>query len=328
MSLGPSANPLHRSAGFRTSDIEDFRNAALTKFGATSVEVSGPDDFEAHGRFVELADVVVLSAASNSFVAVDYPEFDFARLSIPLAGRGATTIGNETIEIDEHQSCVTSPDRSTRVMCGGRHEWLNLRIKATVLRKKLTALLGGNSRADLQFAAALNLDLPRSRSLCQLVGFVAQQQHSAACELPPIALQELEQAIVTTFLFATRHTLSASLEREPGEGAPWQVRCVEDYIEAHWNEPVSIEAIVEMTGISTRSIFRAFQRSRGYSPMAFAKMVRLKHARRFLAAGDPNTSVTGVAFKCGFGNLGHFAQDYRKIFGELPSETLARTGRR
>jgi len=31
-----------------------------------------------------------------------------------------------------------------------------------------------------------------------------------------------------------------------------------------------------------------------------------------------------VAFNCGFGNLGHFAREYREAFGELPSETLAR----
>jgi len=34
--------------------------------------------------------------------------------------------------------------------------------------------------------------------------------------------------------------------------------------------------------------------------------------------------VTAVAFACGFGNLGHFARDYREVFGERPSMTLAR----
>ena len=34
------------------------------------------------------------------------------------------------------------------------------------------------------------------------------------------------------------------------------------------------------------------------------------------------TSVTEVAYSCGFSNLGHFAKDYGRHFGELPSETL------
>jgi transcriptional regulator GlxA family with amidase domain len=38
--------------------------------------------------------------------------------------------------------------------------------------------------------------------------------------------------------------------------------------------------------------------------------------------------VTTVSSACGFGNLGHFAKDYFKIFGERPSDTLARSYRR
>jgi transcriptional regulator GlxA family with amidase domain len=47
-----------------------------------------------------------------------------------------------------------------------------------------------------------------------------------------------------------------------------------------------------------------------------------------LASGDPEASVTAVAFVCGFSNLGHFARDYRETFDERPSETLARSARR
>jgi transcriptional regulator GlxA family with amidase domain len=36
------------------------------------------------------------------------------------------------------------------------------------------------------------------------------------------------------------------------------------------------------------------------------------------------TTVTDVAFACGFGNLGHFAIYYRRQFGETPSATLRR----
>jgi transcriptional regulator GlxA family with amidase domain len=43
-----------------------------------------------------------------------------------------------------------------------------------------------------------------------------------------------------------------------------------------------------------------------------------------LSDGNPEHSVTATASACGFGNLGHFAKDYRKAFGERPSETLAR----
>jgi transcriptional regulator GlxA family with amidase domain len=58
--------------------------------------------------------------------------------------------------------------------------------------------------------------------------------------------------------------------------------------------------------------------------MAFEKTVRLKHANELLKVPHPRTTVTGVAFACGFSNLGHFAKYYRAMFNEHPSETIRR----
>jgi len=41
-----------------------------------------------------------------------------------------------------------------------------------------------------------------------------------------------------------------------------------------------------------------------------------------LKKADASTTVTSVAFACGFGNLGHFAGYYVRAFGETPSVTL------
>ena len=100
------------------------------------------------------------------------------------------------------------------------------------------------------------------------------------------------------------------------------VRRTEEFIEANWDRVIDLDELVQLTGVSTRTLSRAFRSHRGYSPREFAKQVRLKHAKRMLGDAIPGTSVTAVAFACGFGNLGHFARDYREAFGELPSETL------
>jgi AraC-like DNA-binding protein len=104
----------------------------------------------------------------------------------------------------------------------------------------------------------------------------------------------------------------------------WQARRVEQYIETHWDQPITIEVLARATAASARSIFHHFRSCRGQTPMAFLKQVRLQHAKEMLEKTNLNRSVTDTAIACGFGNLGHFASDYFKRYGEHPSDTLKR----
>lgn len=121
------------------------------------------------------------------------------------------------------------------------------------------------------------------------------------------------------------HTNDAMLgERFMRGPTTWQVRRAEQYIESHWDQPITIEILARATAASARSIFQHFKSCRGQSPMSFLKQLRLQHAREMLERTDLNRSVTDTAIACGFGNLGHFAGAYFERYGERPSETLKR----
>jgi AraC-like DNA-binding protein len=321
------ADPLRRFPVFRTSDPEEFTNALLTRFGARRVEVKSPARLRAQGNLVQLQSVGLVYGVSNSGVSVDYPEADRFRLLTAVTGKGEATIGGKAIEINAHQSCIVSQGQSARLTADTGHSWFNLRIDPGAFEQKLAYLLGARPSSKLEFTAAVNRDHPQVRNLWRLIQFFSEQLDATSGRLPPLVLRELEQAILVAFLHASPHTFSHLLDREAGDTVPSHVRRAEEYIEAHWDQAITIESLVEVTGAAARSIFRAFQQSRGYSPMVFARMVRLRRARERLSAPDPETSVTAVAFACGFGNLGHFARDYREAFGERPSVTLARAMR-
>jgi AraC-like DNA-binding protein len=56
--------------------------------------------------------------------------------------------------------------------------------------------------------------------------------------------------------------------------------------------------------------------------------MRLERARERLLSAGPADTVTTIALDCGIAHLGRFPAAYRIAFGELPTETLARTRRR
>ena len=75
-------------------------------------------------------------------------------------------------------------------------------------------------------------------------------------------------------------------------------------------------------GVSDRWLRQAFLRVYGVTATQLLRLRRLHQARRALLSA--RSSVTQVAAKHGFFDFGRFAMSYRRLFGELPSQTLWR----
>jgi len=106
------------------------------------------------------------------------------------------------------------------------------------------------------------------------------------------------------------------------------IRRVESWLAAHEDAAPPIPALCEIAGTSERTLEYAFREHLGMTPVRFLKIRRLNVVRRrLLQPVSEAASVTEVALACGFYDLGRFAGEYRALFGERPSETLARATR-
>lgn len=321
------ADPLHRFPVFRTSNPEELWQFGSTLFGTARIDLKNTDNFEARVNLVQLQETGLAFGATTADLAIDHLAADFIRLQIAHKGRANTSVDGRTTDINDRQFAITPAGVRSQTVCEAGHERLTLRLNEPVLLQRLTALLGARPKGELAFDAAIQADQPHAQCLAGLVLFLSQQMNSTAYRLPAAVCRELEQAVQVAFLHASRHTFSHLLENQESMPAPWIVRRIEEFIEAHWHEEITIDRLAAEAGVSTRAIFRAFERNRGYSPMAFAKAIRLKRAREMLMSGDPGLSVTAAAFKSNFASPGRFAKDYREAFGELPSETILRARR-
>lgn len=321
------AEPLHRFPMFLTSDPAELRHYGSTLLGAARIDLANVENFSARVNFIKLPDIGLAFGATSCDLTADLFEADFIRLQIALKGRAVISAGGTATDVNAGQFAITASGVTSLSACEAGHERLTLRLNPATLQQKLIAILGVKPRGELMFEHAIGADQPYAQSLCQLLRFLSQQLDSTASRLPAAACRELEQAVQIAFLWASRHSFSHLLERQEKDPAPHVVQRLEEFIEANWQEAITIDRLVAEAGVSARSIFRVFDRSRGYSPMAFVKAIRLRHAREALLTGGPDVSVTATAFKCNFASPGHFARDYRDAFGELPSETISRTRR-
>ncbi|WP_395835164.1 helix-turn-helix domain-containing protein [Cystobacter fuscus] len=97
----------------------------------------------------------------------------------------------------------------------------------------------------------------------------------------------------------------------------------EERTAAPLREPISLADIVAAAGVPERSLRAAFIAARGMPPGAFLRRRRFEIARQRLLAGAPGTTVAGVAASLGFVSGGRFSVEYKRLFDESPSDTLA-----
>jgi AraC family ethanolamine operon transcriptional activator len=103
------------------------------------------------------------------------------------------------------------------------------------------------------------------------------------------------------------------------------VRSVEEYLRAHTDRAITIQALCSRFDISERTLHYAFREVTGLSPKAYLKARRLNQLRRDLKEADPRCDTIGaIAARWGFTHPGELAADYNRMFGELPSRTLSR----
>lgn len=137
--------------------------------------------------------------------------------------------------------------------------------------------------------------------------------------------------------------LATKLEYEiPGRilvalsGSNWELRLPPDelrylvaeravaFTEENSHEVLTVEDLCRATRVSRRTLNYAFRQHLGITPKAYLKSMRLDAARWDLGKSGPGTKIADVANRHGFWHMGQFAADYRRQFGELPSETLQR----
>jgi AraC-like DNA-binding protein len=315
---------LRRFLQFDSNSRDEVRDVLVHRYGASDFDLRHDGDaLHGIGSLLRLKGIDLGYLAFSADVQATIPSAGFFRQQFALAGFGQTTFGGSRFDVSTNDSGVIPADADATYHFDRNLSQLVLRVSARALQVKLASWIGRPVSRNVQFAPSTTFQNPRQLQLRRLISFFVGEIDDENVEWSDLVRAEFEQMLIVAFLTGHQHNFSALLEGGSPSAAPWQVRVVEEYIEANWKQPVTIEALAEATGVGVRSMFKTFEQARGYSPMSFVKHIRLEHARRMLQAPDETTSVTGVCLFCGFGNVGHFARYYREAFGELPVATLA-----
>ena len=198
------------------------------------------------------------------------------------------------------------------------HEWFSVYVPIQLLHQ---------APNDLEFAARARPHMLKSppgvtRQFTTLVHrFLTAAEARPQLLESPNAIASVQNELLASVkqLFMTsQHSASRHDER-------WREQTL-SATDAALKEPelgmVVSEAATQL-GVPERTLRAAFQSCYGLFPVKYLRILRLQQARQLLLASCPDqSSVTQIALRVGIWELGRFARDYRKLFGELPSATL------
>jgi AraC-like DNA-binding protein len=205
---------------------------------------------------------------------------------------------------------------------------INVTITGEAMRRQLATLLGRPLVEPLIFAPELPLSQSYGRRLVWYLR-VAIADFDSADALPwdTRTTTQFEQVMLTGLLLSQPSNYSAALENTAKPAAPRDIKRALDYLEGHLEVPVTIADLVVASQVPGHTLFEHFHDFKGTSPMRYLREARFERARRALLAAEPEESITTIATNWGFTHLGRFAVEYRRRFGEAPSDTLRRERR-
>jgi AraC-like DNA-binding protein len=175
-------------------------------------------------------------------------------------------------------------------------------------------LLSGSTGRSIEFSSvALRIDPLVARHVIEL---------PSLAQAPSLRQQEAVQSLLRA-MFRTEKALRGKATNIPCVRASTreelQRRCLVGlaYMDAHWNEDVTLEDLAAVAGLSQGHFLRAFTQCFGLTPSKALRRRRLDHAADALRVGGQ--SVTEVALSCGYTNHSAFTRAFSALHGVAPS---------
>lgn len=97
-----------------------------------------------------------------------------------------------------------------------------------------------------------------------------------------------------------------------------QCAAVRHYIEQHYKEAITLDALAERASVNKYYIAHAFKREYGVSPIHYLLSCRIREGKRLLAETD--LSLSQIATVLGFSSPSYFSQRFRSAEGMSPTE--------
>lgn len=219
--------------------------------------------------------------------------------------------------LEPGQLVLRGPDTAVDHLSPRKSEYVGITVPVDVLAAAARTLVAGELRPDLRGWAVRTPRPDDFRALLAAASRVLCGEAGAPAGPDPEA-DALEQECLSRLVRVL--VPDGQPDGLPLPARSTVVRRAEELMRGRLQVPLGVVELCSALGVSDRTLRLVFKEQYGCGPMIFYRRLRLNAARARLASGA-GVTVAEAAREFGFTHLGNFAADYRRQFGERPSET-------
>ncbi|SRR5690606_37594748 len=255
------------------------------------------------------------------------PQISKYQIQLIRSGTCRLSHGKQDYELRTGEAVLINPYYSTRSIYQGGCEKLIVAIDKNLLEAKLNSRLGFMTTQRLEFSGLIDRSTCDGTFLLNLLNAYCETWDLQASQSGFAAVNQIMRDTVTdAIILCARNSHSELLAKEDGPDPA--IRRIAEYVTANIQDDISVADLAAEVNIGERRLFKIFQLHLQTTPLLYIKSVKLQHVKKAIEQTACNgRTVTDIATDYGFGHLGRFSMEYRRIHGELPSETLMRVRR-
>nr|WP_250887082.1 MULTISPECIES: AraC family transcriptional regulator [unclassified Rhodanobacter] len=235
-------------------------------------------------------------------------------LALILGGTKRTILGGRVFDVEAGDYVAVSVDLpATGQVTSAPYSALTLDLEPSVIASLIAEpsapALGASAGVEVQRASADLLD-----AMLRLTRLLDRPQDIAV--LAPMFRREVFWRILQGPSGAMVRSIALTKSRLS------QISRAVTWLRTNFAEPIRIERLAKLAGMSPASFHRHFKEATAMSPLQYQKQIRLQTARARLLART--SDAAGVAFSVGYESPSQFSRDYSRLFGNPPARDAGR----
>ncbi|WP_405123929.1 AraC family transcriptional regulator [Pseudomonas sp. M20] len=241
---------------------------------------------------------------------------------IPTAGKIVFNHATESIGMSHVGLAIDKADiRSMHFLDDHAHHGMS--INRLQLTERLSALLDKPILQKIVFEPSVDLNSAAFQGIKALIDLATGTEFDLLINSGTLMPSRLREMLIDAVLEAWPHNFSEALRRPTAMVAPRHVKLAVEFIQAHPEQLVSGVDLARLSHVSQRALQEGFRRFVGVSIVAYQRQVRLERAYEVLKRRGSG-SVTEVALRFGFSNVGRFCRYFQGAFGVSPADFRGR----